>query len=243
MAWNHKSRIVAVAIAIQSTPGTFAAPNTTSDLIACAPPQNQEEIISAEDPTATGTIWQQPRVFLGKTMTATVTIPLRGPGGSSPPAANAWPVGRLLQAGGCAEIRVATDITSTLGGSETTSAIDMSDYGSANATDNYYVGMPIQQEDLGPSGIKLNSIITAYNGTTKVATFGETLGSAPAGGDWKIPANLTYQLGTLTGSVPLLSMSIWRDKKRYDIRDIRISQWMADMPVANTRCFGFSTTS
>ena len=34
MAWNHKSRILAMAIAIQPTPGVFNAPSAPDDLIA-----------------------------------------------------------------------------------------------------------------------------------------------------------------------------------------------------------------
>lgn len=232
MAWNQKSRVVAVAVAIQLAAGAFTAPNTTTDIVAAAPPTNQEEAITADDPTATGSIWQQPRVYLGKTASLSIMVPLRGPGGSSPPSANAWVPGRMLQAAGFAEVRTATALTGTPTGDETTSAIDLGGYVSASGSDNFYVGMPIQHADIG-TGIKANSLITAYNGTSKLATIGEVLGSAPATTDWTIPANLTYQQGTLSGAVPLLSVSIWRDKKRYDFRDVRISQLTVDMPVAN----------
>ena len=76
MAWNHKSRIVAVAVAIQVAAGAFTAPNTTTDLIAVAPPQNSEEVIEAEDPTATGTIWTTPAAYLGKTASMTLMAPM-----------------------------------------------------------------------------------------------------------------------------------------------------------------------
>src|SRR3546814_3311478 len=64
-------------------------------------------------------------------------------------------------------------------------------------------------------------MIMDYNGTTKTAVLAETLGAAIVAGDYTIPANLTYVLGTLSTAPPLLSISVWRDKKRYDYRDVR----------------------
>lgn len=232
MAWNHKSRVVAMAIAIQSVAGTITQPNMTTDIAAVAPPQNAEEIISAEDPTATGTIWQAPRIMLGKTATMTAMLPLRGPGGSAPPALGEWVPGRLLAAAGFAELRVATDLTATPGAGGTTTALDLTAVSGVSATDDFYIGYPVRHTSIG-SGIKANTAIVDYNGTSKVATIGETLGSAITTGTLTIPASLVYQLGTLSSSVPLLSVSIWRDQKRYDFRDVRISQITIDMPVAN----------
>jgi hypothetical protein len=231
MAWNHKSRVVALAVAIQAVAGVFTSP-TSADIIPVAPPTNGEDLVSTDDPTATGSIWQAPRVYLGKTANVGATAPLRGPGGSAPPAANAWPLGRILQAAGYAEIRTAAAITGTAqaGGSTTSAQLAAA----ASATDDFYVGMPIQHADIGTGGtIKGNSAIIDYNGTSKVATLGETLGAAITGGSYTIPPNLLYQLGTLSASTPLLSVTVWRDKKRYDYRDVRITQLMFDMPVAN----------
>src|SRR5689334_21360773 len=122
MAWNHKSRVVALAIAIQSVAGTFTTP-TTADIIPVSPPTNGEDIVSSDDPTATGSIWTSPRVFLGKTATVSATAPLRGPGGTTPPALNAWPLGRVLQAAGFAEVRTAAAITGSTQAGSTTTAI------------------------------------------------------------------------------------------------------------------------
>src|SRR3546814_15671795 len=76
-------------------------------------------------------------------------------------------------------------------------------------------------------------MIMDYNGTTKTAVLAETLGAAIVAGDYTIPANLTYVLGTLSTAPPLLSISVWRDKKRYDYRDVRPTSLTLDMPVAN----------
>lgn len=232
MAWNHKSRVVAMAIAIQSAAGTFDAP-TSSNLIAVSPPSQSEELISADDPTATGSVWENPRIYLGKTSTMSAVMPLRGPGGTAVPAANAWLPGNILQAAGFTEVRTTSAITGTAGASSTTTAVDISDAGfSASATDDFYVGMPIQHANIG-TGLKANSGIVDYNGTSKLATIAETVGSAPTSGTATIPPNLLYQLSTLSTSPPILSVSIWRDKKRYDYRDCTVQSLTIDMPVAN----------
>ena len=168
MAWNHKARVVALAVAIQSVPGTFTTP-TSADIIAVAPPTNGEDIVSVDDPTATGSIWQAPRVFLGKTANVGAVAPLRGPGGATPPALNAWPLGRVLQAAGYAEVRSAAAVTGTAAAGGTTTSIVLA--AGASAVDDFYNGMPIQHATIGTAGtIKGNSLILDYNGTSKAAT-------------------------------------------------------------------------
>lgn len=231
MSWNHKSRIVAMAVAIQAVPGVFTTP-TSADIIPVAPPTNGEDLVSTEDPTATGSVWDAPRVYLGKTGNVGATAPLRGPGGGAPFAANAWPLGRVLQASGWAEIRTAAAIAGVTQAGSTTTAIVLA--AAASAVDDFYVGMPIQTALIGTGPVKGSSLIVDYNGTSKSAAIGETMGGAPGVAvAYTIPPNVTYQLGTLTTDPPLLSVTVWRDKKRYDYRDVRISQLTIDKPVAN----------
>lgn len=231
MAWNHKTRVVAMAVAIQAVAGTFTDP-TSAGIIPVSPPTNGEDIISTEDPTATGTVWTAPRVYLGKTANAGATAPLRGPGGSAPFAANSWGQGLILQAAGFAEVRTAAAIAGVLQAGSTTTALNLA--AGSSATDDFYIGMPIQTALIGTGAVKGTSLITDYNGTSKVALIGETLASAPAAGvAYTIPPNVTYQLGTLSTSPPLLSITIWRDKKRYDYYDVRVTQLTIDMPVSN----------
>src|SRR3546814_12927208 len=83
----------------------------SSDLIAVGSVTNGEDIIQAEDPTMTGSIWNSARIYLGKTANVGFTLPLRGPGGASPPAAGDWVPGRVFQAGGWAAGVTAAQIT------------------------------------------------------------------------------------------------------------------------------------
>src|SRR3546814_6332986 len=109
----HKTKITTVAIAIQAVAGVFTAPVAPDDLIAVGSVTNGEDIIQAEDPTMTGSIWNSARIYLGKTANVGFTLPLRGPGGASPPAAGEWVPGRVFQAGGWAEVVTAAPITGT----------------------------------------------------------------------------------------------------------------------------------
>jgi hypothetical protein len=231
MSWNHKTRIVAMAVAIQSAAGVWGAP-TSADLLAVSPPTNSDDIVTTEDPTASGSVWQAPRIKLSRNSSMGATAPLRGPGGSAPPALGAWSLGRILQAGGMAEIRNATAITGTAQGSGTTTAIVLA--AGAPSTTDLYVGFPIQHANVGTAGtVKGNSLIQAYNGTSKAASLAETMAVAVTSGTYTIPPCLVYQQGTLGGDLPLLSVSIWRDKVRYDYIDVRVSALNFDIPVAN----------
>jgi len=237
MAWNHRARIVAMAIAIQPAPGTFVQPSPATDLIAVASPTNTPEGITAEDATATGTIWETNRILLGKAATVGATVPLRGPGGAAPPVANAFVPGRVFQAAGWAEIRKAAASTAALAAVGTATTLTLAN--TESATDDFLVGAPIQHTVIG-TGFRATSLITDYNGTTKVATIAETMGvNAVNASNYTIPAYLSYQLGTLTTAPPLLSISIWRDKKRYDYRDWTPTSLAVNIPVANEANTGF----
>lgn len=227
-----------MAVAIQATPGIFTAPSAPADLIPVSPPTNGDDIVSAEDPTATGSVWNAARVYLGRTSNAGATFALRGPGGATPPLANAWPQGRILQAAGFTEVRLAAALTAVLQAGSTTQALKL-DAG-ASAVDDFYIGMPIQHAAIGAAAsVKGTSVVMDYDGTAKLATIGETIVAPAAGSNYTIPANLTYVLGTLTTAPPLLSVSVWRDKKRYDYMDCRPTSLTIDMPVSNEQNQGY----
>jgi hypothetical protein len=231
MAWNHRTRVVAMAVAIQAVSGTFVQPNTTTDLLAVSAPTNTVEAITTDDPTATGAVWDSNRVYLGKTATIGATLPLRGPGGAAPPAANAWVPGRILQAGGWAEIRKATASSAVTVAGSTTTAVNLAT--TESTVDDFLLGAPLQTAAIG-TGFQQTTIIRDYVGSTRVALLAETLGAAPATGvNYTIPAYLGYVLGTITTATPNLSVSIWRDKKRYDYRDWNPASIALNIPVAN----------
>jgi hypothetical protein len=229
MSWDHRDKIFALGVALQPTPGTFVLPDSTG-LIGVSQPNNTRDAISAADPTQTGTIWDAPRVFLGTTGTGGGTIPLRGWGNAALPASNAWALGLIMQACGFSEMRRATDTAAVaVGSGSTTSAIALA--AAESAIDDAYVGMPIASASFG-TGFRQYSLIQDYVGASKLAYLGETLAAAPTG-TYVMPAGLTYQLGTLTTPPPRLSLSVWRDKVRYDYVDCVITAWSIDVPVGN----------
>jgi hypothetical protein len=229
MSWDHRDKIFALGVALQPTPGQFVLPGNDG-LIGVSQPNNTQETISAADPTQTGTIWDAPRVFLGTTGTGGGTIPLRGWGAGAVPLGNAWALGLIMQACGFAEIRRAADTAAVaVGAGSTTSMIALAQ--AEAAIDDAYVGMPVQNAAFG-TGFRSFSLIQDYVGATRQAFLAETLGGAPAG-TYVMPAGLTYQLGTLTTAPPRLSMSVWRDKVRYDYVDCVITSWAVDVPVGN----------
>lgn len=229
MPWNHRTRVVAVGIAIQPVPGVFTAP-TAADLIGVSTPNNAEDIISAQDPTMTGGIWEAPRIYLGRTGTAGATVPMRGWGGGAVPAANAFVWGRILQAAGFAEIRQQVATNAVLQAGSTASSLVLA--AAESAVDDFLIGAPISQAALG-TGFQQYSLISDYIGATKTAHLPETIVPPAAGQAYEIPPHLTYLLGTMTAAPPLLSMSVWRDKKRYNYRDCRLTSLGFDFPVAN----------
>ncbi len=219
-----------MAIALQVTQGVFATPNRTTDLVAVSTPSNAHESLTAEDNTATGTVWEANRIVLGKSATVGGTIPLRGPGGAAPPAANAWPTGRIFQSAGWAEIRKAAPSTGAIVAGSTTTALKLA--ATESSVDDFLVGAPIQHAVIG-TGFKATSLVTDYDGTTNMASIAETVTAAAGASTYTIPAYLSYVLGTLTTPPPLLSISIWRDQKRYDYKDWRPASLALNIPVAN----------
>lgn len=232
MAWNHRSRVVAMAVALQATVGTFVQPAVATDLLAVSAPTNTTAVISVDDPTSTGAIWESARVYLGKQSTLGATFPMRGPGGAAPPAANAWPMGRIMQTAGWAEQRLAAARTAAVAGGTTTTFLLAN---TESAVDDFLLGAPLQHTTTGPgNGAAGTTIIRDYIGASKTALLGETLASAPAAAsNYTIPAYLSYVLGTLTTPPPVASVSIWRDKKRYDYRDWAPASLAVTIPVAN----------
>lgn len=228
MAWNHKSRVTAMSVAIQAGQGQFVQPNRTTDLIAVSAPTNTHEITSTEDPTATGTVWESNRIILGETATLGATIPLRGPGGLAPPALNTWPVGRLLQSGGFTEIRKAAPSNGVVQGNVSNTRFEIE---GETPISGLLIGAPIQHDFFG-AGFKRTSIIVDNDGATDVVSCGESCGNT-ANGPYIIPAYLSYQLGTLTGAPVFLSVSIWRDRVRYDYVDFQPTSIAMNLPVAN----------
>jgi hypothetical protein len=231
MAHNFRDRVAAMGVAIQPTPGTFAAPNRTTDLMGVASLTNAAASITVADPTLTGAIWDTPPIVLGQTYTVGGSFPMRGPGGTTPPAVGAWPFGRIMQAAGFTELRNDVPATRTVQAGSVANSIVLAS--TEPAIDDTFIGWPISHPSVG-TGFRSTTLVRDYQGPPRTAVLAEVVGTAPAAGSsYMIPAFLLYILGTLTTAPPLLSISVWRDKKRYDFRDCAITSLGIDAPVAN----------
>lgn len=223
-----------LAIAVQADAITPATISTPGDLIPMANLRSSSETFQTSNPEYTGTIHAVGDAIFGDAPSIDFEVMLRGPGGSSPPAAGTYVPGRFLRACGFDEIVFAgkTSAALAVGGSNTGATTTVVLDATASAVDDFYVGYVIQFADLnGGSGIKSTSTIIAYNGTTKTATLGEKLASVPIG-NFTIPAQLIYRLNGAAN--PLwLTFARWHDKKRYNSQNGIPSQLQMTFPTAN----------
>lgn len=238
------SNRTSLAVAVQADNVTRATISTPADLLPIANLSNAGEVFTADNPEYTGSIHAVGSSVFGRSPGITFDMMMRGPGGSAPPAANAYGMGRLFRAAGFDEIVFSGKMTATLaaGGSNTGATTTVVLDATAVSTDDFYTGMVIQFATLnGGSGYKSCSTIIAYNGTTKTATLGEKLASVPTGG-FTIPPQLVYRLN---GSAnPLwLTFDRWHDRKRYQAQNGILSQLSMNFPTANRGDVSFATLS
>lgn len=226
---GQKENIVGFGVTIQPTPGTFNGPAST-DMIPISAPDDGSDATTGEDPTLTGSIFAAPRTYIGRKGRAGATAVLRGPGGSVPFAAGAWPLGRIFMAAGFSEVINATAITGTATTNAATDTIVLA--AGASSVDDFYKGMPISHAGIGSGAIRGMSMIREYVGSTKAAQLMETLASAIATGSYTIPPSVSYILSTGL-AIPLLSCSVWRHKVRRDYKDCALTSFAINIPVAN----------
>lgn len=214
--------IQALAIKAQTTPGTFATPSSSTDVIACANLTARPQAITAENPEYQGSIHQKGPLVLGETWEVGFDLMLRGPGGSAPPAADAFIFGRVLRSLLFTENVVSSAIPAAaeaLGATgATTSIANLGATALGAGNDDIYMGLAIQLASLGTIGQPASlAMVADYVSTGKLATIAQIAGSAYTG-NYQIPKQLAYTLAA-TGTPPNLSLSRWRGNVRYDFVD------------------------
>lgn len=225
---SHNS---SVALVIETTPGTFLAPNTTTDLLQAADLKVAVNGLTVEVNEYTGSIHRPGPVVLGATIDVTMKIYLRGPGGASPPAAGVWVPGRIFRAAAFTEVVQATAIpvapeagTAGTFGSFTLGA-------SAAGTADLYKGLALYLATLGATGLRKSLTMIRSYAASKIAVIGEVAGGAIAG-NYQIPAQLAYQLSP-SSTVPTLSCSVWQGARRYDCSSMAVSSFKINLPTAS----------
>jgi hypothetical protein len=221
----------AVAISVQSVPGTYVAP-TTADLLPVANCSLDIAGVTISNPEYTGSVQRQGDAVAGKTVSLRFTVMLRPPGGASPPAAGTFIHGRLLRAAKFTESIIATAVPAApeaIGAAPTTTQVTLG--ATAVGTLDLYKGLSLLLTDnAGGARPKALTAIRSYS-AGKVAVFPETLASAPAA-LYQIPRQIAY-LRDITAADPAsLSMKVWIDGHRYDLVDMSVSAMKITAPVS-----------
>ena len=225
-----RSQFTSVAVAVQSSVDTWASPSSSTDVFPCANVKLSKESILAENPEYLGTVDKPGDFVLGQKVSLTLSIPLRAPGGASPPSAGAFIPGRFLKAAGWTENIISTAIPAApeaLGSGSTTTAAKLGT--SAAGTASLYKALALTLSDNGTGYNRQMTVIRDYS-AAKLATIAETLGGAPAA-NYQIPKQLAYQSGA-SGTPPVLSLSVWYDAVRYDLINMTVSGLKFNFPVS-----------
>ncbi len=218
-----------LAFKLQSDATTYAAPDTT-DMIGIANLSIKPNDITQQDPRYNGTIHRPGDLLVGTTYDLTFDVPLCGPGGSTPPSAGAFILGRMLRTLGFTENVVSAAIpvaAETLGvGSTVTEAILGT---SAAGTADLYKGLAVALPGSGSVTAATLSMIAAYDAAKK-ATLAELFDSAPTG-KYQIPKQLAY---TLSGSdaPPIASTVTWQGNLRMEFQGLAPSAATLTLPTA-----------
>jgi hypothetical protein len=216
----------ALAIVAQSAPATYGSPSS-ADAVPVANLSWRPTPIQTDNPEYTGSIHRNGPIILGASYDVTFDLLLRGPGGSAPPAADAFILGRVLRSLGFTENIVSTAIPASpeavAGGSTTTATLGAG----ATGTADLYKGLAIQLADVGtaPTGLVM---IKSYS-AGKVAGLAQTI-TTPTG-NYQIPKQLAYTLAS-TGTPPVLSMALWQGARRYNFIDMAPSSARLTLPTA-----------
>lgn len=227
-----RSTFTSVAVAVQSGPDSWTQPSSSTDTLPCGNARLTFNSVTAENPEYLGTVHRPGDFLLGKTAQVTFTLPIRPPGGASPPSAGAFIPGRFLRAAGFTENILSAAIpvsAEALGSGSTTTAAKLGS--TAAGTAQLYKGLALNLSDNGSGYNRQLTAIRDYT-SAKLATLFETLGTTPAA-NYQIPKQLAYQLSASAPNINL-AISIWFEAVRYDLINMVVSSCRFVFP-ASTR--------
>lgn len=224
------ANIQALAFKTKTAGAAFSTPSSTTDITPVANLSWTPNAITSENPEYTGSIHRNGPIVLGASYDVSFDLLLRGPGGSAPPAADVFMLGRVLRTLGFTENILSAAIpvaAEALGaGSTTTSAV----LGvTAAGTLDLYKALALLLASSGavPTGF---SMIRSYS-AAKAAGLAETLAAAPTG-NYQIPKQIAYTLSD-TGTPPSLDMSLWQGSTRYDFIDMAPTRATLTFPTSS----------
>lgn len=226
----RKSNNIAVAVAIQSVTDTFTTPSQPADLMPVSQLRMQVDGVTITNDEYTGSPIKNADAVAGKRVTLSYNVKLRPPGGASIPTANAFLIGRILQAAKFTELRTSSAIPAAAeaGTSGTTTALTLG--AGAAATADLYKGMAILLLGQGSTFKERLSAIRSYT-AAKVATFAEQFGSAVSG-NYQIPPQIGYMRSVTSSDPILLSHQIWLDGHRFNLMNCRVTSLNIVVPTS-----------
>lgn len=231
-----RSQVYALGVKVQSAVDTPATVSTSTDLLACYDLSPQSETYTLANPESTGAVERVGDIVMGRSRSITFKVILRGPGGASPPVADAWVPGRILRAARFTEVVQPSSLLASGAVSSGTTTTAILPVG-ASASDDFYNGLPCILDSQG-TGVKQLSMIRDYVGSSRTATFMETFGSALSG-NIVVPSFLAYRY--LAGASELfLSVDWWMDKKRYKMTNGVVTNLQLNFPVNNNADTAFT---
>lgn len=231
-----KTNNTAIAIVKQPTADTFVDP--TTNYMPVSQCRFAIEGITIDNDEYTGTPWKNGASVAGKRATLSFNVKLRPPGGgASPPAADAYLPGLLLQAAKFTENRITTAVPAApeVGTAGTTTGYTLG--AGATGTLDLYKGLAISVTDQGTDYKTRMTAIVAYT-AAKAATFPETYAAAPTG-TYQIPKQLSYQLDYTVTDPTLLSLKVWLDGHRFDLMNVRIASLQIVLPTSTKQNAAF----
>lgn len=229
-----------VALTMQVTADTYVAPSSSTDGLPCSNLRVANDPFTIQNPEYTGTVHSVGDIVTGKGHTVSFNVALRGPGGASPPAADAFVLGRLFKACGFTENIISTAVPAApeaIGAAPGTSSLTLG--ATAVGTLDLYKGLLIFLSHAGvATSLKSYSALRSYS-AAKLATLAETFGTTIAG-NWQLPKQIAYQLST-GSTIPNLCTRTWRGNKRYDGVNMAVSGFKLNFPTSNRDQTAFPT--
>lgn len=225
-----KSNNTAVAVAIQSVVDTFTAPTQPADLMPVSNLRMNIEGVTIANDEYTGSPFRNADTVAGKRATLSYNIKLRPPGGVAVPAANAFLLGRVLQAAKMTEVRTATAIPAAAeaGTAGTTTALTLG--AGATGTADLYKGMAISLVGMGATYKDRMTAIRSYT-ALKVATMLQTYGSSITG-NYQIPTQIGYMRDVSATDPIILSQQVWLDGHRFNLVNCRVTSLQIIIPTS-----------
>lgn len=160
---NYPIKNRTILVKVESSAGTDASPTVGSNAVLGESPTFANEFRRVTTNESSGSLDSRPDIFAGGNRTFSMKVYLKGSGTSG----TAPEFGPLLRGCGFSETTLVADVTGTAqGGAATTITLAAS---GTSSTNDFYVGHVIQITS-GTGSSNTGRIITAYNGTTKVAT-------------------------------------------------------------------------